>query len=71
MEANINAPGVQFEEQPGVPNLGAVPVAGRMWWKLALATILLAIVLVLAASALSYSQQEDTPMQVEPMAIMA
>lgn len=42
-----------------------------MWWKLALATILLAIVLVLAGSALSYSQQEDAPMQVEPMAIMA
>lgn len=70
MEANIHVPGVKFEEQSGAPNLGAVPVAGRIWWKLALATILLAIVLVLAATVLFYSQQEDAPMQVEPMAIM-
>lgn len=70
MEANIHAPGVKFEEQPNAPNLRAVPVAGRMWWKLALAAVLLAVVLTLAATAFFYSQKEDAPMQVEPMAIM-
>lgn len=70
MEANIHAPGVQFEDRPGVPNLVAAPLARRMWWKLALAAILLAVVLTLAATAFFYFQQEDAPMQVEPMAIM-
>jgi anti-sigma-K factor RskA len=42
-----------------------------MWWRLALAAVLLAIILVLAATVLIYSQQEDAPMQVVPKDIVA
>jgi hypothetical protein len=70
MEAKIHSLGGPLEKLHDVPNLQVAPVRGVMWWKLALAAVLLAIVLALAASALFYSQQDDAPMQVEPKVLM-
>jgi anti-sigma-K factor RskA len=70
MDARVENLEVQFEERPGVAGMQVAPVWGAVWWKLALAAVLLAIVLALAASALFYSQQDDAPMQVEPKVLM-
>lgn len=70
MEAKVHNLEGHLSKQHGATRRSSAPVWATMRWKLALASILLAIILALAAGAFLYFEQEDSPMQVEPMTIM-
>lgn len=71
MEARVDNSEGQFEQWRAAPGSRDAHVRRTIWWKFALAAILLAIILTLAASAFLHSQREDAPMQVESKALMA